>query len=443
MVKLEIDLTKTIGPVKAMNAVNNGPIRPGRDQTRGNLDLYKAARIPFGRTHDANHCAAYGAPHVVDIPVIFPDFSADVDDPASYDFVLTDVHLQAMIDAGTEPYYRLGSKIEHWVKKYDTLPPPDPVKWARICEHVIRHCNEGWADGFHWNIRYWEIWNEPDLDSDDSPNKRCWGGTEAQFHELFRIAATHLKKCFPSIKVGGPALAGNTGWADRFLADMAGDATTPRVPLDFFSWHLYATDPAAFGPRVREIRALMDKHGYTEAESILNEYNYVRGWTDDWVYSIEQMIGIKGAVFTASAMCVCQSAPLDMLMYYDARPCVMNGMFDFYTFRARKCYYPFIAFAELVDLGTQVAMTDGVPNVFTLAASDGKGAFGTMVCVFAEDDSDREPREIELSVKGGDFVGAKCRILDEDRDLEEVPLELEGDRARLSLAPNSLAFITR
>ena len=366
-----------------------------------------------------------------------------MNDPASYDFTLTDVYLQAMVDAGTEPFYRLGSKIEHWVKKYDTLPPPDPMKWARICEHIIRHYNEGWADGFHWNIRYWEIWNEPDLDRDDSPNKRCWGGTEAQFHELFRITATHLKKCFPNLKIGGPAVAGNKPWTRRFLADMAGDGKNSRVPMDFFSWHVYAVDPMETANGARVYRKLLDEYGYTETENILNEYNYVRGWSDDWIYSIEQMIGIKGAIFTASCMCACQSSPLDILMYYDARPCAMNGMFDFYTLRARKCYYPFLAFAELRDLGTQVAMTNDVPNVFTLAATDGKGAFGTMICVYADDDSDREPREIELTVNGSDFADMRCRILDEDKNLEEVPIEMNGNRAKLTLAPNSMAFISR
>jgi len=63
--------------------------------------------------------------HVVDISAVFPDFNADVNDPASYDFVLTDEYTKAMLDNGTKPFYRLGSKIEHWSKKYGTLPPAD------------------------------------------------------------------------------------------------------------------------------------------------------------------------------------------------------------------------------------------------------------------------------------------------------------------------------
>ena len=46
--------------------------------------------------------------------------------------------------------------------------PKDFKKWAVICEHIIRHYTEGWADGFFYDMPYWEIWNEPDLDSDSA-----------------------------------------------------------------------------------------------------------------------------------------------------------------------------------------------------------------------------------------------------------------------------------
>ena len=49
-------------------------------------------------------------------------------------------------------------------------PPKDYAKWARICEHIITHYTEGWADGFNYKITYWEIWNEPE-------NIQMWQGT--------------------------------------------------------------------------------------------------------------------------------------------------------------------------------------------------------------------------------------------------------------------------
>ncbi len=161
------------------------------------------------------------------------------------------------------------------------------------------------------NIEYWEIWNEPDLDPDDSANKRCWGGTKKQFFEFYDIAARHLKGCFPHLKIGGPALARDTEWAREFLAQL-------KAPLDFFSWHIYAADPRKVVSRAEEIRALMQEYGFGDKESILNEWNYVRGWKGDpWIYTKRALKGLKAASFIAASMMACQKAPVDMLMCYD------------------------------------------------------------------------------------------------------------------------------
>ncbi len=38
------------------------------------------------------------------------------------------------------------------MKKHGTIPPADFNKWAIICEHIIRHYNEGWADEYLYSI---------------------------------------------------------------------------------------------------------------------------------------------------------------------------------------------------------------------------------------------------------------------------------------------------
>ena len=129
---LHFDKQNKIGPFKVMNAVNNGPChkRHATNQWKSNLDTYKAARIPFARNHDAAFHAGYGGEHSVDITAIFPNFDADPYDPASYDFACTDEYILITLEAGTETYYRLGQKIEHYIKKFDTIPPKDFHKWA-------------------------------------------------------------------------------------------------------------------------------------------------------------------------------------------------------------------------------------------------------------------------------------------------------------------------
>ena len=198
MKQITVDFSKPIGKMKPMHSVNNGPVyKFSADQRVTNLHHFQNAGIPFARNHDAAFYASYGGEHIVDVNFIFTNFDADPEDPASYDFDLTDDYLRIIELSGAKVFYRLGSKIEHWRKKYNTLPPKDFKKWAVICEHIIRHYCYGWANGFNMDIEYWEIWNEPDLDPDDSPHKRCWGGTKAQFFDFYENRIQALEELLP------------------------------------------------------------------------------------------------------------------------------------------------------------------------------------------------------------------------------------------------------
>lgn len=380
---IKFDTLKVYGDFKPMNAVNNGPIhkRHATDQKRTNIDAFTAAKIPFVRNHDASFENNYGSDHTVDISAVFPNFDADPYDESSYDFACTDEYIQVTRLTGAETFYRLGQRIEHYVKKYGTLPPKDFQKWAVICEHVIRHYNEGWANGFHFDMKYWEIWNEPDLDADDALNKRTWGGNKAQFFDLFETAAKHLKKCFPSLKIGGPAIAGNMEWAAEFLAEMRRRC----VPIDFFSWHIYTVEPEQLISRADSVKQMLIDNGYDNAESILNEWNYVEDWEDKFIKSIEAITGIKGAAFSMACMSLGQRSSIDMLMYYDARPCPFNGLFDFYTLRPLRGYYPFMWYGMMY--GRKEIRANFEPNgIYTLCGVDGEGKTLTVLTHYSKDD---------------------------------------------------------
>ena len=460
-VTVSVDLTHEKGAIRLMNAVNGGPTvkKPGGDQKLGNFAAYRAARIPFARTHDCVSCVSGGA-HACDISAVFPDFEADETDPKNYDFVFTDHYLDSMRRAGTEVFFRLGETIEHGPKKYGILPPKDFGKWARICEHVIRHYNEGWGWGAdqsygtkniawsnQFNIVYWEIWNEPEIDNCDlrpPENPRCWGGTTTNFFRFYETAAKHLKTTFPALRIGGPGLASREGWAARFITW----CRDRDVPLDFFSWHVYARDPQKVIGRARRIRKLLDDRGFVKTESILDEWNYVKGWVDDWLYTRRVESGdlvLKGSAFAAAVMTECQSIPVDMLMYYDARPKGMNGLFEDVTLWPMKGYYPFYAWAKLLDRGTQVGCEVAQTKSGGFRAVAAKGADGSgavLVVRYSDDDNVSDIGTVTLRVPGRDLSGARCHLTDVIRSYTEVPLEPADDGAvTLQMMPLSFALI--
>lgn len=438
MSTVKIDYSKEIGNVKVMHAVNNGPVIAGKDQTRGNEHSYRAARIPYARVHDAAFFAGYGGEHTIDVHAIFPNFDADVNDPNSYDFACTDHYISQIISVGTQPFYRLGSKIEHGVKKYGTIMPPDFQKWAEVCEHIIRHYNEGWADGFSYNIKYWEIWNEPDLDPDDAVNKRCWSGSWAEYIRFYTIASKHLKSCFPHLKIGGPASCGDEKFMELFLQEISKEE---NVPLDFLSWHWYWTEPSDVSIKATRIRKLLKLYGYGNAESILNEWNYVRSWSKEFVYSIKQIIGMKGAAFTSAVMCAMQNNPdVDMLMYYDARPTGFNGLWDMYTYEELKGYYAFYTFANLYDLGTQVENISDDENIYVVAAKNGEGV-GAVVTYYTENDNENS-KYVTIDVNGYDMSKAKIYLTDEKSQYcPYIKACFNDGKLEIRLERNSIIYI--
>ncbi len=391
MSTLHVDFSRTGGSIKPMNAVNNGPTAPGVRLTYTSFDAYKAAEIPFARNHDASFFTGYGGEHTVDVHRIFRDFHADETDPTNYIFEPTDNYLATIQTAGSKVFYRLGASIEHGYK-FGTRVPPDFAKWARICEHIIRHYTEGWADGFYYDILYWEIWNEPNCINADGSNP-CWQGTPEQFIDFYCTAAKHLKACFPHLKIGGPASL--SIWDESFNNAFFQRITENNVPLDFFSYHWYGKNLHDFSETLVKAKAVTDSYGLSNVELILNEWNYVRGWlAEDWKYTLAAEKGNKGASFVVGAMCLGQAGPLDMLMYYDARPCAMNGLFANETYAPLKGYYPFVMFRDLRKLGSYVPTECSIENIYTCAATDGSNA-ALMLTHYHEDDM--TPRRQSLS----------------------------------------------
>ncbi|MGN1120977.1 MAG: hypothetical protein ACI4RV_01340 [Eubacteriales bacterium] len=442
--KIRMDFDTVIGRIKPMHAVNRVPCVPYDDHANNLFDKLAEAGVPYVRLHDVG--GQYGGAHYVDISNVFPSFDADENDPASYDFTLTDRLLDELTGRGIEPFYRLGQTIENYqhIKPYHIYPPADFHKWARICEHIVRHYNEGWANGFHMDIRYWEIWNEPDNQPDVKDNP-MWKGTEEQFFELYDITSRHLKACFPGLRIGGygscgfyaltgadcSAIAHSSprkeyfiGFMERFLDYAAAHGSV----IDFFSWHSYASNKdnvryAAYA------RRRMNEAGYPDCEIFLNEWNpgiALRG-------------SQKDAANILSGMCCMQNTPTDMCMYYDAQMVSPYcGLFDPVKHDVFNAYYAFYLFGKLYALQKQTVCevlqgegTEPVPEVFALAASDGKTRAALIV------NSTGETVRAELRLHGAAKESVRVLAVDEEHRCEPVSEKADA----LTLPPYGIRYI--
>ncbi len=319
-----VDAASTAGRLRSLQGVNGAPapgfhkpldfpfggwnIPADWDATEG----YKAARIDLVRTHDAygpgDIDAVFGPEHgppgsVIAAGrgslVIFPRADADPGDPASYNFGPTDALLASIRNAGAQVIFRIGRSESSAV-----APPADPARYAEVVRHIVLHYNRGWANGFHYGIRYWEIWNEPDL------GRLFWGGTPEQYHALYARLARAVKSADPKALVGGPAIARSND-VSPYREGFMEYVRRHKAPLDFFSWHWYASDsndPQDLPRLARDIRAALDKHGLKRTQNIVTEWNY----------GLEPVLPAAPlrAAFITSTLIYLQDAPLDLSTLY-------------------------------------------------------------------------------------------------------------------------------
>lgn len=411
---ISFDLGRPVGRIKPMHAVGQPPIQGWNDFSM--FHYLKEAHIPYSRLHDTG--GAFGKNLYVDIPNLFRDFDADENDPDSYDFTFTDILLAELAANGVEPFIRLGVTIENRsdIRKYRIYPPRDFGKWARICEHVVAHYNEGWANGFRYGITYWEIWNEAD-DRANPEESFMWCGTFTDYCRLYEVTSKLLKGRFPSIKVGGPASCGfyaaepgkplrenpalpendwrrtyGTHFIDcthQFLDHVRDTAS----PMDFFSFHSYSSPDLLF-QQTESIALELDRRGLNDVELILDE------WLPD--ASLERVHTERQNAEIASVIVRGQHSPLDMLMLYDARCAARNAyapLFNPMTARPAGAYWALFYFGELYRRGQEVSTSveGDCASLCAAAATDGCD------CALMVVNSGDEPQGIAFHANGASF----------------------------------------
>lgn len=371
---LYYDFSNICGRIKPLHGVNGGPATT--NFTFNHIEEFRNAGIPYSRLHDVE--GKYGGTYYVDIPNVFPDFNADPENPNSYDFDLTDLYIEKIYESGTEAFYRLGVTIENGPIKKRIFPPADYKKWAKICEGIIKHYTQGWADGYNYKMEYWEIWNEPDNNLDTKINP-MWQASKEEYFKLYEVTSNYLKEKFPHLKIGGyascgfyPVVKDEATAREQYFVDFFIDfleyitSDEHKSPIDFFSWHIYSN-------KVENVIAFSEfcykklcEYGLSGVESILNEWNYCG--TSALVKSM------PAAAMIAGTFCELQKTPVSSAMYYDAMPSRVNycGLFTYPEYGVAKPYYSFRMFNELYKLGKEIKSNCNYNGLYTCAATNGE-----------------------------------------------------------------------
>ncbi len=106
-----------------------------------------------------------------------------------------------------------------------------------------------------------------------------------------------------------------------------------------------------------------------------------------------------------------------MLMYYDTRPSVFCGVFDFYTYEKLKGYYPLYWYGMFYDMENEVRAENDVENIYTLCGVDNNGKALCIVTYYTDDDSAPE-KSVKLDFgREGKY---EVYLLDKEHDGELI-----------------------
>lgn len=159
-----------------------------------------------------------------------------------------------------------GSLWRTGVRRAFDVTPENLEKWQDLVRQAILHYNRD----KRFQIKYLEVWNEPDLPV-------FWSGTEADFLSVYRATVTAALAADPTIRVGGPAVASwsaGIGRSGPFIKTFLDFAQRNRLPVDFISWHAFEKDPLVLRAAVKQIQAWKKTFGFPGAELFLDEWNY-------------------------------------------------------------------------------------------------------------------------------------------------------------------------
>ncbi len=308
--EITVDFENEIATIKNLLGVNREP---------GNKMLgYKEAGVTAVRMHDdrVNDYQYYSDfwnydPASDSFSSINTDF--DPTDPSQYHWDEFDKKVNAIVENEMDVYFRIGIS---WPSNPNFATPPltaplDPdgvhfTNFAELCKRTVMHCNEGWDNGYHSNIQYWEIWNEP--------GGIFWKGSIIQFYRMYEAVSQTLKSYDPNLKVGGLGAVPSTivRPKDEYFKNFLQYMSDNNVPLDFYSWHLYgAKNPYGVKYWAEIVRQQLDVLGFTNAESHISEINYELGEAQKLLED-----NAAGTAYLLSNLLTAQESPVDKMFWY-------------------------------------------------------------------------------------------------------------------------------
>jgi len=423
---IAVNCAEKLGPIKNLMGLQGGPRPDAPDITPDLSEAYRRIGVNMVRLPQDNR-------DVLFLGYVFPDEKADPLDPASYQFDEFDQYAKAVraIDAEFlweaqyligrkglfQPEYMRGTRSAG-IPHVKVVPRDEMEKGTTVCVQVLRHLNDGWANGHHLGVSTVEFINEPFMGPTEIVYQRddptpCW--------ECYAAFARAIKAYDPKIKIFAPSLTDIDMRYPRvdLLNSFLDYVVQHDLPLDYFTWHAYLPEPNSYLEVAERIGEALDRHGERLA--------HVRVANTEWDSRCPPAMH---AAHNATTLIYFQDAPrTDYAIRYrgDPRHDRIYGPRSASLFDPRGepslTYYVYLAMArQRHQTPERIAATGNDARAFGVLA--GRAKDGSAVSVLVSD-MHSAYRGFDLRVENmpwsdEDEFTVEAYVVDESRKLEKV-----------------------
>lgn len=378
-----------------------------------------AIEDPWGK-RILDRMANDGAIKTIRIYAMFEDIVyLDEDGKLCYDFRVSDLRIDYLLEKGYDLLIayagvpdciasstNLGfscakNATRYKGKMWNSAPPKDYAVWEEVCYEYTKHLVERYGED---TVSKWHCHchNEPDggfwmrdLDKEDYVTK------STEYCKLYDAFVRGVRRASKGILVGGPALARNTDFFDRFLSHVK----QTGVEMNYVALHTYGTSvgrlnrgsrPLAtenhFIYQINPYLEVMRRYGFEDVEMILDEW----GASSSGFLNIEEcptLIFREHEVYSAyftkliaqliesgvniSKMMICLSGQHEMVTDF-------SGFRNFFTlnFITKPIYNAHLMTSKMGDLLVE-SKTDN-KNIFAVSTKNEKGNYSTLLTYCSE-----------------------------------------------------------
>lgn len=296
----------------------------------------------------------------------------------AYHWDTLDKAVDTILETGAKPLLSICIKprVLYPVIDQDKVDPSSYTEWEELIYQMVKHYNVQKKAG----IRYWEVFNEPDIGEDGGCPGRF---TPESYARYYTHTARAILKADPGARVGGPALA---NYQSPLMKGLLDHCSKNKVPIHFVSWHIYNSDPAAIQKTIATVKGVLAQYPDLRCETILDEWNMSlshprleHGYQP--AFAIDTMARMREAGLDYSAYYhirdyhvdpeqfgrfMSREGTLNMANWWNLTP-QFDGLFD-YQGILRPAYFAFKMLSRLT--GNRVEAKSDQPAVKLLAAYD-------------------------------------------------------------------------